>query len=163
MDIYVEYIFDKPASLRRLLLKDLLIGIGVIFFVYSMFVPIFVPVVFVYAVFVYYFNRSMKREYEFILLNQELSIDYVIAKSSRRHLYTVDLHDLIAYTRTDAKVKYKTRQFVSYSCKDPVYTLLLKHNNRYECIKINANDKLWRGIMQTHPQLIETTMEDFNV
>ncbi|MBQ3428130.1 MAG: hypothetical protein IJH37_13470 [Clostridia bacterium] len=48
-----------------------------------------------------YFLNSFKVEYEYIVTNNELDIDKVLAKKGRKHLITIDIHNAELMARID--------------------------------------------------------------
>lgn len=48
-----------------------------------------------------YLLNSFKIEYEYIVTNNEIDIDKVLAKKGRKHLITIDIHNATIMARTD--------------------------------------------------------------
>lgn len=125
MDIYMEYLIAKKKDTKDKLIIAGIIAAGVVVSL-GMFVLMFVVAVamaqaqansenpvgtmafsigFVLVLFLWYgailLINTRSIEYEYIVTNNELDIDKVMSKKGRKHLITIDIHEVACMARTD--------------------------------------------------------------
>ena len=155
--VYVEYSFEKEASLKAKLFRNLLIALAVIFGFYSLFVPILIPVMFMWIALAYYFNRSLSMEYEYIMLDDSLHIDKIIHKEKRKKFGRYDLAHLIDVGKPNEEfickyehIKYKTKKYYSRINDDQIYALMLNQGGIYTCLLIQADKEFLDALRLRH-------------
>ena len=158
MNTYVEYSFEKGIPLYQRMFLNALIALAVIFGIYSLFIPVMLPIMIMWIALAYYYRRSLKLEYEYILLDDEMSIDKIIAKAKRKRCLKVDLNELIDLSIEDddfyqrhQNLSFKTKKYASTHPEDKQYACLLKHGNQYQCLILQADEKLLEAIKLRHP------------
>jgi hypothetical protein len=116
MDIFHEQIVKKPTTGLRLLMK---IGIALGFIilgalVFVLFMGLFPFSLLVAGVLIYlgwYLSSGMNVEYEYILTNDDLDIDKIIAKRKRKRLISIKVSsftDIKRLTETDSDAGNRT-------------------------------------------------------
>lgn len=156
-NVYYEYWFKKDITLMNRILECLLIASGITFLIYSLFVPILVPVMFAMFFIAYFYHRSLKLEYEYTLIDDDFKIDKIIAKMKRKKLAYYDLHDLVevmhddeAFVQKYGKIKHRTKRYISKWHDDPVYILVLRQGGLYTCVYIQADEPFIKALKIKH-------------
>ena len=93
--VYVEYSFKKDVAFRSRVFFAFLVAVCVLLGFYSLFVTILVPVFIAAIALTYFYKRSLKCEYEYILLDDDLAIDRIINKAKRKKAGRYDLSKII--------------------------------------------------------------------
>lgn len=161
MDTYVEYCYKMDIKLRQKLFRAILITLAVMFGFYSIFVQIFIPVTILWIVLAYYYNRSLNCEYEYILCDNEMSIDRIINKAKRKHITTLNMDHLEACAKAEDDFfksyegkKFKTKRFYSAFNNDQVYAMVFNEGSLYTCVYLQANDKLMDALTLRYPHVM---------
>lgn len=87
-DVYTEFSTGMlpPLPLQKVL-RNLLIASGVLLLIYTvLFYPILWTFSLLFFVLAYYYNRSLKFEYEYLIYNDDIHIDKIIANLKRREV-----------------------------------------------------------------------------
>ena len=124
--VYVEYSFKKDVAFRSRVFFAFLVAVCVLLGFYSLFVTILVPVFIAAIALTYFYKRSLKCEYEYILLDDDLAIDRIINKA-------------------------KSKKYFSRLNEDDIYALVFNNGNNYECLYIQADEALKQAIASRHP------------
>ncbi|MGX8679789.1 MAG: hypothetical protein ACSW8B_00180 [bacterium] len=105
----------------------------------------------------YFYHRSLKLEYEYTLIDDDFSIDKIIAKMKRKKMAFFNLVDLVDITVEDdafeqkyGSLKHKTKRFVSKCHDDPEYVLVLRRGGRYTYVHIQADEQLLKALKTRH-------------
>ena len=156
--VYVEYSFKKDVEVKSHVFFAFLVAICVLLGFYSLFVTILVPVFIAAIALAYFYKRSLKCEYEYILLDDDLAIDRIINKAKRKKLARYDLSKIIDFScvNEDFYKRYqnkrmKTKKYFSRLNEDHIYALVFNNGNSYECLYIQADEALKQAIASRHP------------
>lgn len=156
--VYVEYSFKKDVAFRSRVLFAFLVAVCVLLGFYSLFVTILVPVFIAAIALTYFYKRSLKCEYEYILLDDDLAIDRIINKAKRKKAGRYDLSKIIDFSSVneDFYKRYqdkhvKSKKYFSRLNEDDIYALVFNNGNNYECLYIQADEALKQAIASRHP------------
>lgn len=156
-DIFIEQLVKKQTHAGQKSIVFILSLLAAVlcfagfFFNYILLIPgVLVAVV----AFIYFRNTDI--EYEYCLVNTQLDVDKIIAKSSRKHLLTVDLKNLeiAAPINSDRLSRLTNVKIVDYSTgEENVQTFALVVRTDKELIRIifNPNNKLMDAIYKLAP------------
>lgn len=157
INVYEEYCFSIKPTIIEIIFRNVLFILGLLFTYYSFYLFLLIPIAMLLFMMAYYYQRSLKREYEYILINDELKVDRIIAKSSRKQIETYDLNNLkyLSYNNPEfhqkyANMKYKRKRYTSKKNTDKEYALMFKQGNIYSCIIIQADQRFLTGIKSRH-------------
>ena len=158
---YAEYSYRKNVSLRQKLFCSLLVALAVAFGFFSMYAPVFIPVTILWIVLAFFYHRSLNCEYEYILCDNELSIDRIINNAKRKAVVTYNLDEMIAFTKASDDFfrqfdgqKFKTKKFYSYLNNDDVYGLMLESGGLKTCVLLQINDHMLAMLAHRYPQIV---------
>lgn len=164
-DVYVEYDTGKmPVPVVRIVVRNVLITAGVLLILYAvLFYPILWTVGMVLLFLAYFYNRGNNFQYEYLLLNDELHVDRIIANLKRKKAFRGNLQYMEIFTNDKSKIqrflqsgkKVKVRKYADP--KLPVYYLVLRNENTLNVLEINADDKLIQAIRRLHPLQVAIT------
>ncbi len=104
--------------------------------------------------------KSTEVEYEYLLVNNELSIDVVYGKERRKHLVSYDVREaeIFAPIESDRVHNYLHndkiigKNFTSGTGEAKVYTLVINSNANMYKVFIEPNEKLFEGIRSYIPR-----------
>lgn len=157
-DVYVEYSFKIKAPLYKKIIVLIGIVCSCILLFYSIYFPILSTIGIFFLVMSYFINKSCKLEYEYILINDELTIYKIINNASRKKVYTIDLNYIdciMDYSNNDISYNHKKiekiKQFFEKDNKDPIIKIIISHGNHNQCIFINSNQELLDGLKKRCP------------
>ena len=166
MDTFFEQIVTIRVEGKKLFslifswIIALLACIGII--VLSMFVPIVLMVIVLAIVGIlmgtYKLCQKFFIEYEYIVTNNSLDIDTIIARNNRKRLITVDIPSIISFSKFDQnKIKHKQYN-KTYFCAnedDELYMIEYKHRTQGNVLIIFApNEKIIGAIKRTAPRVV---------
>ncbi len=154
---YVEYSFERDIKVGEKIFRNCLLTLTIIFALLSFIVIFMFPIAMFFGTLTYYYNKSLKSEYEYILVDNELMVDKIIANQKRKKVKMLDLNYL-DYMSNDEKVimdKYKGKpmkiiRFSSKSNKDEEYALIIKRGELYNCYIIQCNEELLSALKSKH-------------
>ena len=97
-------------------------------------------------------------EYEYIVTNNLLDIDTIIARNSRKRLITIDIPNILFFSKYDPK-KIQNKQYnQTYFCAnddDELYMLEYKHKTKGNVLVVFApNEKIIGAIKRTAPRVV---------
>lgn len=158
-DTYVEFNTTIiPVPRFRIIVRNLFVAAGILFIIYSViFYPILWTVSVLFFVIAYYYNRGNTYEYEYIILNDDMHVDKIIANLKRKKAYRANLANLELFTDDPkevdeiAKRGRKMRIKNYYHPKSPIFYVVLRNENKYDILEINADEKLIDAIALRHP------------
>lgn len=156
--VYIEYSFKKDVAFRSRVFFAFLVAVCVLLGFYSLFVTILVPVFIAAIALTYFYKRSLKCEYEYILLDDDLAIDRIINKAKRKKMARYDLSKIIDFSSVDEDFykryqdkRVKSKKYFSRLNEDDIYALVFNNGNNYECLYIQADEALKQAIASRHP------------
>jgi uncharacterized membrane protein len=162
-DLYVEYSTGKiPVPRIRFIFRNLLVAAGILFIIYSvLFIPILWTVSILFFVLAYYYNRGNKYEYEYILLDDRLQIDKVIADIKRKKKYRGSLEYLEIFTNDKSKIdeikaqsKKRIKQKYYANPKKEVWAMVLRTDEGLHILYMNADENLVQSLRRKYPRQV---------
>lgn len=167
-DSYTEFRTGNiPPAPSKKVARNLLITCGILFLVYTvLFYPILWTFSILFFVLAYYYNRNMKFEYEYLLYNDDLHIDKVIANLKRKRKFAGDMNKLKLFTN-DPDLFNKTKNEIRVeqgrgihikrfnNPKEKTYAMLLHTDNGYEGLYLNADEEFINLIKMRHPLAVK--------
>ncbi|WP_323090356.1 DUF6106 family protein [Allobaculum sp. JKK-2023] len=168
MEVYAEYSVPAIPKFSQLMLRNLLILMGILFFILSP--TLYYTLVFSITCFTlaYYYNHSLRIDYEYIICNDEFHIDRIVNKNKRRKAYRLNLQFLEVFTDMQSVVdeysrsKLRGRRVIRKNFRNPKYKpyLLVVHDaDRTECVIINGSAELVQAFRQRYPQKSKLSFE----
>ncbi len=175
MDVYAEYSVPAMPKFSQLMLRNVLILLGIFFFILAP--TLYYTLVFSITCFAlaYYYNHSLRIDYEYILCNDDFHIDRIVNKNKRRKAYRLNLQFLEVFTDMQSVVDEYSRNklhrahVIRKNFRNPKYKpyLLVVHDaDRTECVIINGSPELVQAFRQRYPQktkLSDQTLEELRL
>lgn len=127
-------------------------------FIFISYLVILTAVLIILTVFVFrYFNA----EYEYTLVERELTVDKIIAKSYRRRcgVYNIDKIEIMAPYGSDKLIQYdrrncKTHNYSSNTGTDNSYVIYAPCNNEMVKIILEPNEKIKESFWKLAPSKV---------
>jgi hypothetical protein len=162
MDIFHEQIVKKPNSGVRILAKvGIIAGFLLLAAAALVLLAGFFPMnTLLVALFVYlgwYLSSSLNVEYEYILTNNDLDIDKIIAKRKRKRLITVKMPALTEFTPlTESNRDAGDRTLISCAGNDfPCVIADFKHDKLGDCrLVFSPSEEMLTEIKKVLPRTI---------
>lgn len=157
--VYVEYNTTLiPVPLKRIIMRNFLLALGVSFLVLSLLASyIYIPIAIAFFALAYFYNRGNTFEYEYILLGNEFQVDKIISFAKRKKMFRGLLEYMEIFTNNPALLKtYENRgkkiKKKKYNLpSEKTYVMVLKNENSYNFLYLNADERLIEGIRRVRP------------
>lgn len=148
-DTYIELLVKKPDSKTATLLHNFMIGVGAVLFLGGIIVHwifVFVGILFLIGSVFPTINNDV--EYEYLLLDKELSIDKIKKQEKRKHVasYKLESVTLAAPKGSDRMLRFDTLKTVDYSSDT-------EEGNPYEIVVEGDGQKV-RICIDTIPEMV---------
>lgn len=166
MDIFCEQLVKKQRTG-----KDILISIGFVFaailvaFVVILFFAKFMSIGLLAIVGAFWgavkliSNRNV--EYEYIVTNSVLDIDKIMAKKSRKRVFSVDFKDIEACRPVDnGEINGKIIDLTPAGIEDGVYRVDFMQNAEKTVLLFKPNIKVITNLKNASPRLVTVRPED---
>lgn len=162
-DVYTEYStgFIQPTPMQKVL-RNLLIASGILLLIYTvLFYPILWTFSLLFFVLAYYYNRSLKYENEYLLYNDDIHIDRIVANLKRKRKFAGNLQQLKMFTddpknlnefRASGK-RMRIRRLNNNQKK--TYAMVFNSEDGLECVYVNADDEMIRLIQSRQPLAVK--------
>jgi hypothetical protein len=154
-DVFKEQMIKKAPSRKDTLIKAALIAAAFLLAAAAMlFLPTFMPIVAIAAVFgVYYAFSMLNKEFEYIFTSGELDIDCIYGKSRRKRKFSCDIKEAILMTHAsngDGDNEFSaSKETIDCSERgvgpDTYYLLAIYQNKRVKVI-FDPNEKMLAAI-----------------
>lgn len=147
-DIFYEHLIKQEQTLKDKLKVSFLIFLGIIILYISLSLPLLFPILGIYIFVLYYLKLPIfSTEFEYTLLNNELSIDIILNKEKRKNLKEINLKDalLLTYASSSTLKNYQKAKILNFSSRQKnttSYALVLRNREKEEIIILDLNDKL---------------------
>lgn len=147
-DIFYEYIVLRKNGMKEFITISLAIIIGLVLVLLSLTNLFFVLILVIYIFLCNYLKfPSTHIEFEYALLNNEMSIDKIINKSKRKKLKSFNVKDIILLTGIDSNElkQYNGVKQYNYSSnnqENKIYALIVKNNINTETYLLDLDNKL---------------------
>ena len=150
-DTYIELLVKKPDSKTATLLHKIMIGVGAVLFLAGLFtyiIFILIGLVLLIGSIVPMFFTDI--EYEYLLLEKELTVDRIRKKESRKTVASYDLGTMVvmAPKGSEQLKRYEQLKVVDYSSDS-------EEGNPYEIVVDGKAGKV-RVLVDTTQELVDT-------
>ena len=161
MDISLyEHLVARQNQMKTRLAKALIITLiivmaAIIFVVF----PAFLPVVLILAVLAYFFVfPRFNVEYEYTILRQDLDVDIIYNKTTRKSANSFDLREaeLIAPASSSRVAAFKTTATIDYSTANPddkPYAIIIPLNKNLNKILIQPDAEMVQHLRNVAPRV----------
>ena len=162
-DTYVEVLVEKKKNPMLSAGRILLYGLATACFFIAMVASFafIIPTV-IFAVIGYFVIPMFDLEYEYLYLDREISIDKIMSKEKRKHVYTVDLNkmDVMAPVNSHELDRHKDRgvktyDFTSHMEDARVYSIVYETGTEGTVlVNIEPNEEMLRAIRNVFPRKV---------
>lgn len=161
-DTYVEFLVPHKKNPLLPFVKFVLYGAAIACALWAFLGWIIMfAVAIVIACVAYFVIPMFDIEYEYLYLEKELSIDKVIAKERRKHVYTIDLNKVekIAPEGSHELDSYQSREHISKDFSSGMpdaknVIVVYEEHGQPALIKIQSNDELLKAIKTVFPRKV---------
>lgn len=160
-DTYIELLVKKPDSKTASLLHNLMIVVGVVFFLAALYRIFFVIPAVLFLGLSFIPNLYTNLEYEYLYLDKELTVDRIRKETSRKTVgvYKLDNLEIMAPKGSSRMEGYKQLQVVDYSSgseEGHPYEIVAESKGQKIRILIDTSEALLSTIKKTIPRNIYT-------
>lgn len=160
-DAYVEWMVKRKTPGYAFLVKGLLILLCIICFFVTMMFPLGFILLLLAMGAVYFIFPMMNLEFEYLAVNDQLSIDKIMGQRRRKRVWegTIDQIEILApldsYLLKDAERKdMKTLDFSSHQPGAKVYGMIAQKDGVVSKILLEPNEKLLNHLWQRGPRKV---------
>lgn len=161
-EAYIEQLVKRKTSLGQNIFKNLFIFLTVVALLAGLLLyPIFLVTAVVFGIFSYFSIMNADIEYEYLLVDRELTIDVIRAKSKRKTIANYQLDHMEVFAPDGSKhleefqnKKLKVRDFSSHFEDSNPYVLVCGGKNNTEMIVLEGNDELYKNIYMIAPRKV---------
>lgn len=165
-DIYTEFATGRmPVAPMKKVLRNLLIASGILFLIYSvLFYPILWTFSLLFFVAAYYYGRSLKYEMEYLLYEDDLHVDRIVANLKRKRKYAGNLNQLRLFTDDPKELEQfrgqgkRIRIRRLNSNRLPTYAMVMDTEDGLEFVYLNADEEMINIIRKRHPREVNLKM-----
>lgn len=160
-DTFYELLIERKKDTASLFIK---IGAGLLVLLslfFSLLQPIFLFIAVAIGAATYFFIfLKLDVEYEYSILNSEINIDIIYAKSRRKRIMTFDAKDIIllAPANSGSLKQYENLKKIDYSARDisePAYGVIVGANSSTQYLVLQLNEKFISLIRNYNPRSIQ--------
>ena len=110
-DTYVEVMVARKKNPLLGVARYILYGLALVCFILSFGGAVFLIGTIVFAAIAYFVLPRLDIEYEYLYIDKEISVDKIMSKEKRKHVYTVDLNkmEIIAPANSHELDSHKAR------------------------------------------------------
>jgi hypothetical protein len=168
MDIFHEQIVKKPTTGSRLaasagIIAGFLIASALCFIFLGFLFPVNLLLIAGLIYLCWYIVTGMSIEYEYILTNDDLDIDKIIAKRKRKRLISIKMSsfsDIAVLTNDNANAGDKTLVDCA-GTEFKAYAVDFKHDKMGECrLVFTPSDDMLEAIVKVMPRPLRQKMKD---
>ncbi len=160
-DAYVEWLVKRKTPGYAILVKGLLILLCIVSFFVMMMLPLGFIILLLAIAGVYFIFPMMDLEFEYLAVNDQLSIDKIMGQRRRKRVWegTIDQIEILApvdsYLLKDAERKdMKTLDFSSRQPGAKVYGMVAQKDGVATKILLEPNEKLLNHLWQRGPRKV---------
>ena len=161
-DTYVEVMVARKKNPFLGAARIILYALALICFLMSLKSGLFLIGTAVFAALAYFFLPTLDIEYEYLYIDKEISIDKIMSKEKRKHVYTVDLNkmDVIAPANSHELDSHKARgakvhDYTSGKEDAKVYSIVYAAGDEGTVlVNIEPNEEMLRAIKNVFPRKV---------
>ena len=161
----VEQVIRAPKPLTGVL-KVVMIVFAVIFLLLGVVISRgFMLSGFLFVVLYYFYNVCSRKEYEYILEDNQLAVDVILGQSHRRSCHVLDMdglevlapnwHDAVAgYRKNGGDGKVPKYDYTSEEENKPLYTMIITEGHKKIKVLLEMSDNVLRTIKTRYPDRV---------
>ena len=161
-DTYVEVMVARKKNPMLKAARIILYALAIICFVLSLNSGLFLIGAAAFAAVAYFYLPRLDIEYEYLYIDKEISIDKIMSKEKRKHVYTVDLNkmEIIAPVNSHELDSHKARgaktyDFTSGKEDAKVYSIVYAAGNEGTVlVNFEPNEEMLRAIKTVFPRKV---------
>ena len=158
-DLYVECLVAKKSRPTDILIKGVVIGLTVFFFILGLMVPVFLIAGVIGGVVIWLFLPNLSLEFEYLYVSKTLEIDKIMSKSKRKKAVEYDLEKMEIFAQTGAYQldNYKNLQTVekNYTSREndrDVWIMIVHSGNEVHRVLLEPDEELITAIKNQYPR-----------
>ena len=161
-DTYVEVMVARKKNPFLGAARIILYALALICFLLSLKSGLFLVGTAVFAALAFFYLPTLDIEYEYLYIDKEISIDKIMSKEKRKHVYTVDLNkmDVMAPVNSHELDSHKARgakvhDYTSGNEDAKVYSIVYAAGNEGTVlVNIEPNEEMLRAIKNVFPRKV---------
>lgn len=160
-DSYVEWLVKRKTPAYTGLLKGLLVFVCVAAFVLAVTVPLGILALLAAAVMMYFVWPMLSVEFEYLIVNDQLSVDKIMGKTKRKRVWEAVLEEIDLIGPPDAyqvkDLQRKGMKVVDFTSREPnrrVYAIMQQKGGETTQILIEPNDRILDHLRQRAPRKV---------
>ena len=160
-----EQVIRKPKAMSGLL-KKLMVFFSVLFILLGIMISQgFMLPGFLLVLLYFFYGVLSKREYEYVLEGQTLTVNVILGKRYRRtaHVLMLGAMEVTAPNRHDAVAKYRKGtgsiqlpkfDYTSYEKDTPYYTMIIVENKQKIKLLLDLSDEMLGALKKNYPDRV---------
>ncbi len=159
-EFYIEQLVKRNSSKGKMMISAILLGIGIVSLLGSIVISIFLLVGAVVGIGGYYFiTQNNSLEFEYLYINGQLDIDKIISMRKRKHVYSMEVNDMIiiAPLGADQLKGYqdiKQLDFSSNTGTGTVYKAVIQKDGEKVGVLLEPNEKIIHAMKMIAPRKV---------
>ncbi|MFV0529347.1 MAG: hypothetical protein ACK5MN_11595 [Lachnospiraceae bacterium] len=159
-DYSKELLVKKMTSTQDRMIQTGMIVLCVLLFFVGLFLyPIVLLAAVVMVGVTYFVNKRLNKEYEYLFVAGELSVDVIYSMQRRKHCKTIALEnmELLALQGSHHLKPYEKLQITDYSAQDArnrPYVLIISEDHEKKQIYLQLDDALVSMIAMHNPRIV---------
>lgn len=161
----VEQVIRAPKPFTGVL-KALMMVFSVVFLLLGVVISRgFMLSGFLFVVLYYFYNVCSRKEYEYILEDNQFTVDVILGQSHRRSRHVLDMdglealapnwHDAVSrYRKNGGGVKLPKYDYTSYEESTPFYTMIITDGHKKIKLLLEMSDDMLRAIKRRYPDRV---------
>lgn len=120
---------------------------------------------FLFVVLYYFYDAYSQKEYEYILEDNQLTIDVILGKNRRRCAHVLDMealevlapnwHDAVSgYRKEGGSIRLPKYDYTSYEENVPFYTMIITENRVKIKLLLELSDRMLQIIKKKYPDRV---------
>ena len=158
-DFYTEYLVKQKPSGKTYAIKAALIAVTVCTFLLMFSIPFgfFIPMIMIFVdVFMF---RRLDLEFEYLYVNGDLDIDKIMAKQSRKRVFSTNVKDIeimarVGYAELKPYERLKTIDCSSAMPNHKIYGLVANYKGQNVMILFEPNEIIVKGMRMLAPRKV---------
>lgn len=156
-DMYVECLVAKKSRPTDIIVKGIVIGLTVFFFIIGLMVPVFLIPGVLGALAIWLLLPNLSLEFEYLYIAKTLEIDKIMSKAKRKKIIEYDLEKMEIFAENGA---YQLDDFKNLQTIEKNYSSREKDRNIWIMI-VHAGNEIHRVIMEPDEALINAVRSQY--
>ncbi len=161
----VEQVIRKPKPMTGFLRTTMIVFAVILLLLGATLSQGFMLPGFLLVVLYYFYNTYSRKEYEYILEENHLTIDVIFGKKHRRSAHYLDMealevlapswHDAVAkYRKEGGSIRLAKYDYTSYEEDTPYYTMIITENREKIKLLLDLSDNMLQIIKRRYPDRV---------